>query len=322
MPKHSFAAQIEKTPGFLKNTIIIQNLLRRRNRNQQYYHSKRVRLHLADSAVEKWVNNHGRPLGVALGHNGEAIVADGYKGLLNISRDGEVEVLAEKADGLKFKLADGVDVADSGMIYFTDASYKYSMEDSVWDVLEGTPHGRLMSLLPEKPGRRCRKYYIEGNKQGELEKFVDNLTGLPDNIKYDGEGHYWIALATGNSVVLDLALRYAFIRKAMGLMEKYIGGLSKGKNAGLEDCQRGKMQVTSAVKIGNRLYCGSFVYPHITSLDLNQHPARSTVSVSPSIKSIDLYHGIFGLLNAGFMNISEFDSTTQDWLPGHNLRWV
>ncbi|MBA0591980.1 hypothetical protein Gorai_008971 [Gossypium raimondii] len=188
---------------------------------------KRVRLHHADSAVEKWVNTH-----------------------------------------------DGVDVADNGMIYFTDASYKYSMEDSVWDVLEGKPHGRLMSFDPvtrktrvlvthlyfangvavsprqnslilcETTMRRCRKYYIEGNKQGEQEKFVDNLTGLPDNIKYDGEGHYWIALATGNSVVLDLALRYAFIRKAMGLMEKYIGGLSKGKNAGLEDCQRGKMQVS------------------------------------------------------------------------------
>ncbi|MBA0743274.1 hypothetical protein Gogos_005978 [Gossypium gossypioides] len=206
---------------------------------------KRVRLHHADSAVEKWVNTHGRPLGVALGHNGEAIVADGYKGLLNISRDGEVEVLTEEADGLKFKLADGVDVADNGMIYF-DASYKYSMEDSVWDVLEGKPHGRLMSFDPVTRKtrvlspiftllmeRRCRQYYIESNKQGELEKFVDNLTGLPDNIKYDGEGHYWIALATGNSVVLDLALRYAFIRKAMGLMEKYIGGLSKGKNAGV-----------------------------------------------------------------------------------------
>ncbi|KAB2051518.1 hypothetical protein ES319_A12G059800v1 [Gossypium barbadense] len=281
---------------------------------------KRVRLHHANSAVEKWVNTHGRPLGVALGHNGEAIVADGYKGLLNISRDGEVEVLTEEADGLKFKLADGVDIADNGMIYFTDASYKYSMEDSVWDVLEGKPHGRLMSFDPvtrktrvlvthlyfangvavsprqdslilcETTMRRCRKYYIEGNKQGELEKFVDNLPGLPDNIKYDGEGHYWIALATGNSVVLDLALRYAFIRKAMGLMEKYIGGLSKGNNAGVLVVDlEGKpvanyhdhklCSVTSAIKIGNRLYCGSFVYPHITSLDLNQHPARPTVFV-------------------------------------------
>lgn len=26
--------------------------------------------------------------------------------------------------------------------------------------------------------------------------FVDNLPGFPDNIRYDGEGHYWIALAS------------------------------------------------------------------------------------------------------------------------------
>lgn len=44
--------------------------------------------------------------------------------------------------------------------------------------------------------RRCRKYYIEGHKKGHVEKFIDNLPGMPDNIKYDGDGHYWIALPT------------------------------------------------------------------------------------------------------------------------------
>ena len=29
-----------------------------------------------------------------------------------------------------------------------------------------------------------------------MEKFIDNLSGMPDNILYDEEGHYWIALAT------------------------------------------------------------------------------------------------------------------------------
>ena len=28
-----------------------------------------------------------------------------------------------------------------------------------------------------------------------MEKFID-LPGMPDNILYDGEGHYWIGLAT------------------------------------------------------------------------------------------------------------------------------
>ncbi|XP_022741144.1 protein STRICTOSIDINE SYNTHASE-LIKE 5-like [Durio zibethinus] len=273
---------------------------------------KRIRLN--DSGVEKLVNTRGRPLGVALGYNGEIIVADAYKGLLNISRDREVELLTDEADGLKFKIADGVDIADNGIIYFTDASYKYNMHDHVRDVLEGKPHGRFMSFDPvtrktrvlvsdlyfangvavsphqdsailcETVMRRCRKYYIQGNKQGHLEKFLDNLPGFPDNIKYDGDGHYWIGLATGNSVIFDLAFRYPFIRKAMAIMEKYIGRLPKGNNAGVLVVDlEGKpvahyhdhklSSVTSAMKIGNRLYCGSVIYPHIISLNLDQHQA-------------------------------------------------
>ncbi|OMO83469.1 Six-bladed beta-propeller, TolB-like protein [Corchorus olitorius] len=107
---------------------------------------KRVRLN--DSTVESVVNTNGRPLGVALGLNNEIIVADAYKGLLNISRDGEVELLTDEADGLKFKFTDGVDVADNGMIYFTDASYKYEFHRHWLDVLEGKPHGRFMSFDP------------------------------------------------------------------------------------------------------------------------------------------------------------------------------
>ncbi|XWS42214.1 hypothetical protein CRYUN_Cryun17cG0149000 [Craigia yunnanensis] len=219
---------------------------------------KRVRLN--DSAVENFVNTHGRPLGLALGHNDETIVADAYKGLLNISKDGEVELLTDEADGLKFKITDGVDIADNGIIYFTDASYKYNLHDQFWDMLEGKPHGRFMSFDPvtrktrvlvrdlyfangvavsprqdsaifcESIMRRCRKYYLQGTKQGHLEKFLDNIPGFPDNIRYDGDSHYWIGLAVGTSVTFDLALRYPFIRKAMAIMEKYIARLPKGKN--------------------------------------------------------------------------------------------
>ncbi|XP_007046542.2 PREDICTED: protein STRICTOSIDINE SYNTHASE-LIKE 5 [Theobroma cacao] len=277
---------------------------------------KRVRLN--DSTVVNLVNTNGRPLGVALGHNDEIIVADAFKGLLNISRDGEVELLTDEADGLKFKITDGVDIADNGMIYFTDASYKYDSNDHLLDMLEGKPHGRFMSFDPvtrktrvlvsnlyfangvavsprqdsvifcETTMRRCRKYYIQGNQQGQLEKFVDQLPGFPDNIRYDGDGHYWIGLPLETSATLDLALRYPFIRKVMAIMEKYIGPLSMGKNAGVFVVDlEGKpvahyhdhklSMVTSGMKIENRLYCGSVIYPYIVSLNLDQHPARATV---------------------------------------------
>lgn len=40
------------------------------------------------------------------------------------------------------------------------------------------------------------RYYIEGEKEGTIDVFVDRLLGFPDNIHYDGEGHYWIGIPT------------------------------------------------------------------------------------------------------------------------------
>lgn len=65
-----------------------------------------------------------------------------------MSNNGEVELLADEVEGLKFKLTDGVAVARDGTIYFTDASYKYSVKEYLLDILEGKPHGRFMSYNP------------------------------------------------------------------------------------------------------------------------------------------------------------------------------
>lgn len=47
-----------------------------------------------------------------------------------------------------------------------------------------------------KRRRRCQRYYLEGRRKGSVDMFIDNLPGVPDNIRYDGEGLYWIALGT------------------------------------------------------------------------------------------------------------------------------
>ncbi|EEF40681.1 Adipocyte plasma membrane-associated protein, putative [Ricinus communis] len=201
---------------------------------------KRVTINdsVADSVVENWVHTGGRPLGLALGHRGEVIVADAYKGLLKISRNGAVELLTDEAEGVKFKLTDGVAVAEDGTIYFTDASHKYDLHDCMWDILEGEPHGRLLSYDPstkktqvlvhhlyfangiaispdqdylvfsETPMGRCKKYYIHGNKKGRIEKFID-LPGLLDNIHYDGHGHFWIASAT--VIIIFVSIMYIYL---------------------------------------------------------------------------------------------------------------
>lgn len=68
---------------------------------------------------------------------------------MNISSDGKkTELLTDEAEGVRFKITDAVAVADNGVLYFTDASYKYNLREFAFDVLEGKPHGRLLSYDP------------------------------------------------------------------------------------------------------------------------------------------------------------------------------
>ncbi|KAK9990028.1 hypothetical protein SO802_025013 [Lithocarpus litseifolius] len=269
----------------------------------------------ADSVVEKWVNTGGRPLGIVFGHNNELIVADPEKGLLNVTADGVVELLTDEADGQKFKITDAVDIAHNGIIYFTDASYKYGLSKFIWDFLEGKPHGRLLSYDPatkttkvlvrdlyfvngvvvtpdqnyvifcETPLRRCRKYHIQGKEKGRVEKFIEHLPGMPDNILYDGDGQYWIGLATSLTLQWDIAFRYPFIRKVLLIMEKYIVRPPMEKNGGVVAIDLagnpiahyfdpGLALVSSGMKIGNHLYIGSVFYPYFLRLNLKQYPAQ------------------------------------------------
>lgn len=269
---------------------------------------------VADSVVESWVNTGGRPLGLALCHSNEVIVADADKGLLKVSEDGEITLLTDEAEGVKFKLTDAVVVAKNGMIYFTDASHKYSFHEFIWDILEGRPHGRLLSYDPstkqtkvlvrdlyfangvalspdeefvifcETPLRRCRKYYIQGEREGSIDVFVDSLPGVPDNIRYDGEDRYWIGLSTEYSDAWQLALKYPFIRKVMAIMEKYTGRPHVEKNGGviavdLEGkptelyIDHGLSMISSGMKIGEHLYVGSIANPYIIRLNLTRYPA-------------------------------------------------
>ncbi|KAL1199759.1 Protein STRICTOSIDINE SYNTHASE-LIKE 4 [Cardamine amara subsp. amara] len=277
---------------------------------------KRVSIHhdsANDSVVEDWVNTGGRPLGIAFGIHGEVIVADAYKGLLSISDDGKkTELLTDEAEGVRFKLTDAVVVADNGVLYFTDASYKYNISQYAFDLLEGKPHGRLLSfdtitrvtrvllrdlyfangvsispdqthlVFCETVMRRCSKYYISEDR---VEVFIQGLPGYPDNIRYDGDGHYWIAMITGETTSWKLGTKYPLLRKLVAMATKYGFELMFMKNAGIMQVDLNGnpialyndhpfSHITSGVKIGNHLYCGSLLHSYITRLDLLKYPAQ------------------------------------------------
>ncbi|XP_060972816.1 uncharacterized protein LOC115695829 isoform X2 [Cannabis sativa] len=125
---------------------------------------KRVRLSDASRVSENWVNTGGTPLGIVLDYNNDNLVfvTDSQKGLLSITKDkGEMKILTDEAEGVKFKLTAGLDVAD--------------------DVLLTNLYANGVGLSPdqsylhfcETPLKRCMKYYIKGEKKGSVETLME-----------------------------------------------------------------------------------------------------------------------------------------------------
>lgn len=84
-----------------------------------------------------------------------------------------------------------------------------------------------------------------------------------------------------------MACKYPWIRKVLAIMEKYKKRPQAERNGGVLGVDlEGKpvahfhdpslCMISSGLKIGNRLYCGSVIYPHLISFNLSQaQPARA-----------------------------------------------
>lgn len=189
-------------------------------------------------------NTQGRPLGLDFDPQGHLIIADGYKGLLEMSADGELKVLSTEADGVPFMFTDDVDVADDGMMYFSDASSKFGPKMKARDdVLEHGGHGRLLRFDPNTqqtdvlldglqfangvalcPDQSCVlvtqtgsydivRYWLNGDLAGTHDIFFSNLPGIPDGMSSNGKDTYWIALFSPRNAMLDKLSPWPFLRK-------------------------------------------------------------------------------------------------------------
>jgi len=115
-----------------------------------------LRMNADGSALEVLASTGGRPLGMTFDAAGNLIVADAYKGLLSVSPERKVSVLADHVDGDPIRLADGVDVARSGKIYFSDATHRFApqadhggtMYAATLDLIEQSATGRLLEYDP------------------------------------------------------------------------------------------------------------------------------------------------------------------------------
>lgn len=113
----------------------------------------------SDQAV--FINTGGRVLGFDFDARGNLIAADAVKGLLSVSTGKKITVLADSVGGEPILYADAVSVADSGKIYFSDASTRFSpavwggtFEASILDIIEQSATGRILEYDPERKATR------------------------------------------------------------------------------------------------------------------------------------------------------------------------
>jgi len=210
---------------------------------------------------EAFARTGGRPLGLAFDGAANLIVADADRGLLSVTPDGEVEVLATAHDGLALAFTDDVDVGPDGTIYFSDASWKFGVRDYKHDLMEHRPNGRLLAydpatketrllldslyfangvavsgdgtfvLVVETAKYRVTRYWLAGEHAGSSDVFIENLPGFPDGISEDGNGGFWLPLVSPRDAQLDRTLLpRPFLRKVLVRLPEAV--LPKPRNYG------------------------------------------------------------------------------------------
>jgi len=195
----------------------------------------------------------GHPLGMGFDSDDNLIVCVGGMGLYSVSPDGKHRKLSDETnrnwarlrDDSRLRMADDLDLAPDGKVYFSEATTRFDMADWILDGVEGRPNGRLVCYDPATDKTRtvvrdlvfpngicschdgeslliaqtwlCRilRYYHSGPKKGRLEIFMDNFPGYLDNINRSSDGAYWVALNGMRSPAYDLAMRMPTFRRRM-----------------------------------------------------------------------------------------------------------
>ncbi|MBX9459341.1 MAG: SMP-30/gluconolactonase/LRE family protein [Rhizobium sp.] len=202
---------------------------------------------------EVFVHIGGHPLGMAFDAAENLNVCIGGMGLYQVTPERQVRKLTDETnrtvlsviDDSRLKLADDLDIAPDGRIFFSEATIRYDMHDWATDALESRGNGRLICHDPrdgstrtilrnlqfpngvcmagdgqslffaETWGCRINRYWFDGPNKGRCEPVIPNLPGYPDNINRASDGNFWVALVGMRTPALDLMLRMPALRKRM-----------------------------------------------------------------------------------------------------------
>lgn len=202
---------------------------------------------------EIFANIGGRPLGMAFDKDENLVVCVGGMGLYGVKPDGEVYKVTDETnrtwsrvkDDSRIRMADDLDIAPDGKIYFSEFTTRYEMDDWPIDAQECRPNGRLICYDPAtdktrtvirnlvSPNGVCLahdgqsmligltwrsaviRYWIAGIKKGKVETVVPTLPIYIDNINRASDGNYWLASVGLRTPVYDLSMRMPGFRTRM-----------------------------------------------------------------------------------------------------------
>lgn len=202
---------------------------------------------------EVYAHIGGQPLGLAFDAAQNLYVCVGGMGLYRVTPQRQVEKVTDETnrsllsivDDSRLRLADDLDIAPDGRIFFSEATVRYEMHEWPTDSLEGRGNGRIICydprngktstvlrnlifpngvamasdgqsiLFAESWACSIRRYWFDGPKAGTTETVIASLPGYPDNINRASDGNYWLALMGMRSPAFDLAMRKPAFRRRM-----------------------------------------------------------------------------------------------------------
>ena len=174
--------------------------------------------------------------GLHFDSNNNLIALSHKQGLISISPDKEITVLANKDENDRsFLIPNGLDIDSDGNIYFSNTSHEsaYDIKYGRKLIMELKPNGGLYQynpvtkkvntlidgtyfgngvvlsknedfiLMTETTKYRIIKYWLKGDKKGEKEIFMDNLPGFPNGISIREDGSFWLGFSTRRNDALD-----------------------------------------------------------------------------------------------------------------------
>lgn len=195
----------------------------------------------------------GHPLGMAFDAKANLVVCVSGMGLYSVDPQGKPVRLTSQTsrsrfsilDDSRIRMADDLDIAPDGRIFFTDPTIRYELSEWLSEALEMRGNGRLLCYDPATghtttvlrklifPNGVCMmrdgqslliastwscsilRYWHSGPRAGDCEAFISSLPGYPDNINRAADGTYWCALVGMRSPSFDLMSEFPDVRSRM-----------------------------------------------------------------------------------------------------------